>query len=121
MGGGGWGQTLTIMQDTKTLTVERMAGEATVKETYNLDGSDSKISVPGRQGGAFTEATAIANWEDNKLVIKSERTMNMGGNDMKIETKREITLDAAGTTTVKTTIGGRGNEPIVDTVACKKS
>jgi hypothetical protein len=120
MMGGGWGQNLTITQDAKTLTVERTAGEASVKETYNLDGSDSRISMPGRQGGAPTEATAKANWEDNKLVIKSERTMNMGGNDMKIETKREITLDASGTMTVKTTISGMGNEPVVNTVTYKK-
>ena len=120
MGGGGWGQTFTVTQDAKTLTVERTAGEATVKETYNLDGSDSKIMMPGRQGGAPTEVTAKANWEDNKLVIKAERTMNVGGNETKVETKREITLEADGSLKIITTISGMGDQPVVTTTTYKK-
>jgi hypothetical protein len=120
MGGGGWGQTFTIAQDAKTFTVERTQGEATVKETYNLDGSDSKIMVPGRQGGAPTEMIAKANWENNKLVIKGDRTMNMGGNEMKIETKREITLESDGSLKIITTISGMGDQPIVTTSTYKK-
>ena len=120
MGGGGWGQTFTISQDAKTLTVERTAGDATVKETYNLDGADSKIMMPGRQGGAPTEVVAKANWEDNKLVIKAERTMNMGGNEMKMETKREITLEADGSLKIVTTTSGMGDQPIVNTASYKK-
>lgn len=120
MGGGGWGQTFTIAQDAKTLTVERTAGDATVKETYNLDGSDSKIMMPGRQGGAPTEVTAKANWENNKLVIKAERTVNMGGNEMKVETKREITLEPDGSLKIITTTSGMGDQPIVNTSTYKK-
>jgi hypothetical protein len=121
MGGGGWGQTFTITQDAKTFTVERTAGDAAVKETYNLDGADSKIMVPGRQGGAPTEVVAKANWEDNKLVIKADRTVNMGGNEMKLETKREITLEADGSLKIITTISGMGDQPIVTTSTYKKS
>src|SRR5436189_110124 len=47
-GGGGLGQTVTITQDANTLTLTRMQGQTEVKTVYNLDGSDSKNTPPGR-------------------------------------------------------------------------
>ena len=119
--GGGWGQTFTITQDAKTLKVERMQGETPIAETFNLDGSDSKNMLPGMRGGEPSPVVSKASWEDNKLVVESERTMNMSGNEMKIETKREITVDAAGTLTIKTTISGMGDQSQVTTATYKKS
>lgn len=75
-GGGGGGRggpgPMTITQDAKTLTIERMAGENTIKTVYNLDGSESKNSMPGRQGGAPTEVTSVAKWDGDKLVITTK-------------------------------------------------
>jgi hypothetical protein len=71
-GGRGGGGPMTITQDAKTLTIERMAGETTIKTVYNLDGTESKNSMPGRQGGAPTEVTSTAKWDGDKLVITTK-------------------------------------------------
>src|SRR6476469_3586038 len=71
-GGGnrGGGGAMTITQDAKTLTIERMVGENTTKTVYNLDGSDSK-NMAGR-AGQQTEQVSNAKWDGNKLVITTK-------------------------------------------------
>ena len=71
-GGRGGGGPMTITQDAKTLTIERMIGENTLKTVYNLDGTESKNSMPGRGGGAPTEVTSTAKWDGDKLVITTK-------------------------------------------------
>jgi hypothetical protein len=66
-GGGGGGGAMTITQDAKTLTIERMGQNGTTKTVYNLDGTASKN--PGR-GGA--EQESMAKWDGNKLVITTK-------------------------------------------------
>ena len=61
---------MTITQDAKTLTIERMVGENTTKTVYNLDGSDSK-NMAGR-AGQQTEQVSNAKWDGNKLVITTK-------------------------------------------------
>ena len=118
-GGGGWGQTFTLTQDATTLKVERMQGEATVTETYKLDGSDSKNSMPGRQGGAPTEVVSKAAWDGDKIVITSSRTVNMQGTEMKIDVKRVISM-AGADLQIDTTTTGMGDTPMTATVKYKK-
>ena len=69
-GGRGGGGAMTITQDAKTLTIERMVGENTTKTVYNLDGSDSK-NMAGR-AGQQTEQVSNAKWDGNKLVITTK-------------------------------------------------
>jgi hypothetical protein len=65
--GGGGGGPMTITQDAKTLTIERMGQNGATKTVYNLDGSPSKN--PGR-GGA--EQESMAKWDGAKLVITTK-------------------------------------------------
>jgi hypothetical protein len=55
-----------------------MQGGAAYTLTYKLDGSESKNTTPGRQGGAGTESVAKAAWENNTIVINITQTMNTG-------------------------------------------
>jgi hypothetical protein len=57
------------MQDAKTLTIKRPAGAqgaAPADVVLMLDGSDSKITMPGRQGGEPTVTVAKAKVEGNR-------------------------------------------------------
>jgi hypothetical protein len=79
-GGGGFGMENTITQNAKTLTIELV---------YNLDGSDSKNSMPGRGGGAPTEVVSKATWDGAKLVIttgEQKRVISMEGANLVVET-----------------------------------
>ena len=70
------GMECTIAQDAKTLTVTRTTQAGEQKAVYNLDGSDSKNMVPGRQGGAPTEVVSKAKVEGSKIVISTTRDFN---------------------------------------------
>jgi hypothetical protein len=122
-GFGGWGGEFTATQDATTLTIEYMTGgqnPAPQKLIYKLDGSDSKNMVGIGRGGP-SEAISKATWDGAKLVITTTQTMNMGGNEMKIESKRVLSLDG-GTLTIETTASGmRGGEPTTTKVVYKKS
>jgi len=71
-GGRGGGGPMTITQDAKTLTIERDMGGTPLKQVYNLDGSESKNTMPGRQGGEPTTNTSTAKWDGDKLVITTK-------------------------------------------------
>jgi len=90
-GGGGQfcGMECTIAQDAKTLKITRTTPNGDVTSTYNLDGSDSKNSVPGRQGGAPTEVVSKAKVEGAKIVISTTR--DMGGQS--VTTKQTLSLE----------------------------
>ena len=71
-GGRGGGGPMTVTQDAKTLTIERDMGGTALKTVYNLDGSESKNSMPGRNGGAATEQVSTAKWDGAKLNITTK-------------------------------------------------
>jgi len=58
--GGGMGATFTATQDDKTLTITRTMGQNELKTVYNLDGSDSKNTMPGRGGNPGAEQVSKA-------------------------------------------------------------
>jgi hypothetical protein len=91
-GRGGGGGAMTVTQDDKTLTVERTMGQGTMKSVYNLDGSESKNSMPGRGGAEPTEVVSTAKWDGNKLVITTKtaagettQTWSMNGDKLQID------------------------------------
>ncbi len=91
-GGRGGGGPMTVTQDAKTLTVERDMGGTALKQVYNLDGSESKNSMPGRNGGAATEQVSTAKWDGAKLVITTKgangdqvQTWSMDNGELVIE------------------------------------
>ena len=119
-GGGGafnCGQECTIVQDAKTLTIKRPAGaqgQAPADIVLNLDGSDSKIMQPGRQGGEPTATIAKAKVEGNKIVVT--RTIDMQGTA--ITSTQTISLDA-GKLTIVTNSGREGATPQTRTYSKK--
>jgi hypothetical protein len=68
-GGGMGGGDIEITQDAKTLVITRVAGEMTMKTTYNLDGTPSKNTGMGRGGAAGVEQESTAKWDGAKLVV----------------------------------------------------
>lgn len=88
--GGGLGQTASISQDAKTLTLTRTTQAGEVKAVYNLDGSESKNMMSMRNGQV--EQVSKATWEGNKLVI----TTNFTVGENPITTSQSFSLDAAG-------------------------
>jgi hypothetical protein len=78
-GGGGaafnCGMECTIAQDATSITITTMTQNGPGEpRKINLTG-DTKISVPGRQGGAATEITAKSKWVGDKLEISVTRDM----------------------------------------------
>jgi len=119
-GGGGafnCGQECTIVQDAKTLTIKRPAGAqgaAPADVVLMLDGSDSKITMPGRQGGEPTVTVAKAKVEGNKIVVT--RSVDMGGTA--VTSTQTISLDA-GKLTIVTNSGREGATPQTRTYSKK--
>ena len=107
-GGGGLGQTFTATQDANTLTITRMQGQNEVKTVYNLDGSDSKNTPPGRGGAPGVEQVSHAKWDGANLVVT--RTQDMGGTA--VEIKNTISLDAKGNLWYETTRPGQDGAPM---------
>lgn len=106
--GGFGGGPMTITQDAKTFKVERAAGRngAATPQVYNLDGSESKITM------GQNEATATAKWDGSTLVITTKTAngenvakYSMDGADLKVET---------------TSPGRNGGEPTTRTTWYKK-
>jgi hypothetical protein len=110
MGGGGGGfncgMACSITVTGNVMKVERTQGEQTVTSTFNLDGTDSKNSMPGRQGGAPTEIVSKAKWDGNKLVIATTR--DMGGNSV---TSTQTLSIEGGKLTIVTTSTMEGATP----------
>ena len=112
MGGGGafnCGQACEIVMTAKTLTIKRAANQqgATPPDiVLNLDGSPSKITQPGRQGGDPTTYDATAKWDGNKLVVSRQLTMQ----DQTTTITQTIALDG-GKLTITTNTGREGATP----------
>jgi len=115
-GFGGLGQSVTIAQDAKTLTITRTTQNGEIKSVYNLDGSDSKNTIT--MGGNSIDQMSKASWEGNSLVVNT--TTNFNGNERK--STLNLSLDASGNLVVKSTSPGRGGgEPVTTTTTYKKS
>lgn len=107
-GGGGLGPFFTATQDANTLTITRTQGQNEIKTVYNLDGSDSKNTPPGRGGAAGTEQISHAKWDGANLVIT--RTQDMQGTA--VEIKNVFSLDAKGNLWYETTRPGQDGAPM---------
>ncbi len=91
-GGNRGGGPMTITMDAKTIKIERTMGQNTTTSTYNLDGSESKNTMAGRNGGEPTTTSSVAKWDGAKLVITT-KTANgdrvssyyMEGSDLVVE------------------------------------
>ena len=120
-GGGGaafnCGMECTIVQDAKTLTIKRPAGaqgQAPADIVLMLDGTDSKITMPGRGGGEPVTTVAKAKVEGNKIVVT--RTLDMQGTS--VTATQTISLEG-GKLTVVTNTGREGATPQTRTYSKK--
>ena len=110
-GGGGafaCGGECTIVQDAKTLTIKRTAGQggqAPADVVLTLVG-ESKLMQPGRQGGEPTPYTVNAKWDGAKWVVT--RNVEMGEN--KFTTTQTISIEG-GKLTIVTTSSRDGATP----------
>jgi hypothetical protein len=116
-GRGGFGAEFTAKQDANTLTITRTQGDATVTETYRLDGTESKNQQPGRGGGPPTDVISKASFEGNRLVIVTQ--LNVGGNN--IEQRRVLSMDGGNLVVEMTTPNPQGGDPNTVRLVYKKS
>jgi hypothetical protein len=112
-GAGGGGGDFTITMDAKTLTIERTTG----KTVYNLDGSDSKNMVPGRQGGDPTEQVSKVKWDGDKLVVD---TTSQGPNGPQTRTVKWY-LEGANLVQETSQAPRGGGDPVVRKTYYKKA
>jgi hypothetical protein len=101
------GVDLIIRQDATSMTVEYPKAPAPVKLTYKLDGSVSKSTMAGRDGGAPTEQVSKAMWAGNNIVVTTttgagdeKRTFSMGGGNLVVETSAPARIGAPNITKV---------------------
>jgi hypothetical protein len=85
------GDEFVANQDDKALHLTIKAMGQTVKATYNLDGSESRNLSPGD-----IVVVSRAQWEGEKLVIRSTSTSAERGKPVTIETIRTLWLDKDG-------------------------
>jgi hypothetical protein len=74
-GGGGNGP-MTITMDAKTMTITRTTQAGETKAVYNLDGSDSKNMMAGRNGAAGTEVISKAKLDGGKVIVSTTQDRN---------------------------------------------
>lgn len=114
-GGGRQGGTpapLTIAVDGQKMSITQTFGENSRTTVYMLDGTVSKNTMPGRQGGEPTEVTYTSKWEGNALVTT---IVNPRGTSTE---KRWIEAD--GTMVVETTRTGQDGTPVTAKQVFKK-
>jgi hypothetical protein len=114
-GMGGFGPTFTVAQDDKALTITRSMGEATLTQTYNLDGTDSKNTMPGRGGNPGQEQISKASWDGANLVITRKQQTQNG----EVEIKQVFSV-AADVLTIETIRPGQDGTPMSTKVQYKK-
>jgi hypothetical protein len=110
-------QTLTIVQDAKTMTVTRTTPVGEFTTTYNLDGSESKNTV-NFNGNSFDQVSRTK-WDGQKLIVNT----TMSFENTPVEFSMVISQDPAGTLGVESTRpdfqGGGG--PITSKATYKKN
>src|SRR6187401_1862649 len=62
------GQEQIVTQDAKTLTVEHASEGGGHKMSYQLDGVERRMAIPGRAGAEIT-MLAKASWDGNTIVV----------------------------------------------------
>jgi len=111
---GGGAAPLTITVDGSKLSISRTMGQSgnTITTVYMLDGTVSKNTQPGRQGGEPTEVTYTSKWDGAKLV-----TTIVNPRGTSTETRW---IDADGTMVVETSRTGPDGTPVVTKLVYKK-
>jgi hypothetical protein len=114
--GSGWGSTITISQDAKSLTVEyaffsRGDMQPPIKFVYALDGSETKNSV--MMGRGIQTQTSHAVWAGTTLAITTTHTLAdpATGKPTTTEVVQKLTLESPTSLVVETTRAGVAGGP----------
>lgn len=112
--GGMGAQPITITVEGPKMSSSRTMGQSgnTVTTVYMLDGTVSKNTMMGRQGGAPTEVTYTSKWDGAKLV-----TTIANPRGTSTETRW---IEADGTMVVETTRTGPDGTPVTAKLVYKK-
>jgi hypothetical protein len=107
--GSGWGDRLTITQDSAQLVVQyeffsRGDLQPPLRFVYDLNGAQTKNSV--MMGRGLQSETSTASWGADKLVITTLHAFAVDGKPMTSEVKRILSLDSATRLLVETTRDG---------------
>ncbi|HUF48621.1 MAG TPA: hypothetical protein VMM93_12465 [Vicinamibacterales bacterium] len=120
--GGAFGERVVVTQDATTLKATNTQPDGTSTTfTYLLDGSESRNSVPGRQGGEPIILVSKATWAGDKLSIATTINLAFGGNAMTFQMTDVLSLDGDTLTVQSTRSGMRGGEPTVTVSTYKKA
>jgi len=92
------GSRFTAKQDAKTLTLDISSPIGPVHAVYNLDGSPSKIVMPGEPGETIV---SLAAWEADRLVITTKSEEILDGKTVEMVTRRVISIGADGSLTLE--------------------
>lgn len=111
--GGGGAAPLTIVVEGQKMSINRTMGENTQTTVYMLDGTASKNTRPGRNGGEPTEIVYTSKWDGAKLV-----TTIVNPRGTSTETRW---IEADGTMVVETSATGQDGTPVVTKLVYKKS
>jgi hypothetical protein len=90
------GQRFVATQDAKVLTLKITNNGRLFTAAYNLDGSDSKIVSPNAPGQPDEVIISHANWEGDRLVIKTVTTEMQDGKPYQMATRRVMWIDSRG-------------------------
>ena len=107
---------MTVTVTGNKLTIERTMGENKVVTVYNLDGTESVNKMMGR-GGTEIETKSTTKWDENKLVITTQRQ----GPDGTMVTSTETWALNGSVLTIEGTRPGRDGNPQTTTRVYKKS
>jgi len=111
------GKEQVITQDAKTFTVEQPSKSGGRKMSYQLDGVERRMAIPGRAGAEIT-MLAKASWDGNTIVVLTNISYSSG---MKTQSKDVWSIDAQGRLVIDTTeIGPTGPAPPVKLIHVKK-
>ena len=110
-------QTLTIVQDAKTLTVTRTIQMGEFTTVYNLDGSESKNTL--NFNGNSIDQVSKTKWDAEKLIVNT----TMSFENTPVEFSMVISQDTAGTLGLETTRPDfqGGGAPITTKATYKKN
>ena len=111
------GQEQIVTQDAKTLTVEHGSEGGGHKMSYQLDGVERRMAVPGRAGAEIT-MLAKASWNGNTIVVLTNISYPNG---MKTQSKDVWSIDGKGQLVIDSIeTGPTGPGPVLKMIHVKK-
>ena len=111
------GQVQVVTQDAKTLTTEHPSEGGGHKMSYQLDGVERQLAIPGRMGSEI-KMLARAAWDGNRIVISTNIAYPNG---MKTQSKETWSIDEQGRLVIDfAETGPTGAGPAVKVIHVKK-